>query len=651
MPPAVQAQGPVLGVAVTALALPPRSLPPRTALAPALARPRSLPPRTVTPSLFLNGNIFVFISSTALIYLSNMSSPADMITVKQTSNTYVPQGITRRAVIGGSNIRIQKVIGDTQAIDSCNFSFQTAGSRTLVSRRWMLTMHVRVTTVPDPTPVTGGPNTFTPLADCPVANPAVACVGSVALDLDGTVTSSPQLYKLAPALLSQLSAEDRAGTYSGTAIAPDGCADWVDLFGRNMSPMAYAGSSPQVSRSEFPHTPDAQDAAGNWYRVYEFTAPLACSPLSSDPNASPMAHLSAAKVTINYQGLGSALNNSIWCHDDANDGGQVWGGVVVTMEADPTLSMAMISLSDDSDPLPLYQEIPFSKPTVFTTNIPTPLAPGASAQTVSASFGLTVVPKVIYAYIRRKSRLTTQTSATCRVDKCAVQFGNTDSLLATLSPAEIYRMSNAAGVLLDYTDYRLKSGGIVAIPVAEALGLKGVSPGSTGVFTVQVTLDFTNQTASDFDGELVVATIAPGMLKFEPGRVTQSHGLFGPVERSEAIEHSETIDGMEGDPHGGGFFSKIKHWVGKHSRGVAKAVRVLSRVAEPIAMAVAPEDAGKIVKGFSTARKITRQVAERTDPDLIAARAGGIVAGGLVAGGLVGGGAGSVRMMRISSQR
>ena len=178
----------------------------------------------------------------------------------------------------------------------------------------------------------------------------------------------------------------------------------------------------------------------------------------------------------------------------------------------------------------------------------------------------------------------------------------------------------------------------MSIPVASALGLGSMSPGeNVGTYTLGVTLSVQSQFAAGFVPQIVLAAVTPGVVTISEDQITLSTGIFKAEQREMAIEHGEDISGAVHDV-GGSLFGKIGSFVKRHTKGIAKAVRVVERVATPLVGAVAPEALPEVTAALGMARAATH-------------KAEGLVGGGAVGGGLIGGGAGSVRMQRLMGQR
>lgn len=548
------------------------------------------------------------------------------VVIKQPKNSYIEGSLVRVAEIGGASVRTQIVNTDSADTSSASFTFTTPGGRTVLSKRWMFEFNVRVTTNPS-----GGVAVpFTDLVDAPVQDPGFAAMNTLSIELNGTTISAPSPELVRPVAIALMSAKERDGMLSTTASSPDRCADFSDLYARNASPFAPQGFSLEDSRAQFPFTAGT-DGSGNPYRDYSFLSPLRCSPLEASAEAGGMAYIKTGGVQITYNNL----NNSIWSHDLTSGG--AWAGVTVTTPVMPRLHIEYVTMSQDADPWPLTQELAYERTDVFKNSVGT-VAAGAAASLISGSFNASVVPATLHAYAKRLAPATTFTSGVLGVTSADLTFGNTPGLLSTKLQADLYLMSKAAGNQQSFVDWKERQGSVVSIPVAAALGLGSMSPGeNVGSYTLGVTLGVQSQFAFGFDTQIVMVAVTPGVVSLSEDAITLSTGIFKAEGRDRAIEHGEDVSAAVHEV-GGSLFGKIGSFVGRHTKGLAKAVRVVDRIATPLVAAIAPEALPEEMALLHAARKATH-------------RAEGLVGGGAVGGGLIGGGAGSVRMQRLTMQR
>lgn len=551
---------------------------------------------------------------------------SDNVVIKSPANAYIEGSLVRVAEIGGSTVRTQIINTDSADTSSASFTFTTPGGRTVLSRRWMFEFNVRVTTNPSG----GAPVPFTALADAPVQDPGFAAMSTLSIELNGVTISAPSPELVRPIAIALMSDEERAGILSTTAISPDRCAEYSNLYSRNASPFAPQGFSLEDSRAQYPFT-SGTDGSGNFYRDYSFLSPLRCSPLQADVDAGGMAYIKTGGVNITYNNL----NNTIWAHDLVN--AATWAGVTVTTPVSPRLHIEYVTMSEDAEPWPRVQEISYERTDLFK-NTGTSVAAGTAAQIASGSFNASVVPATLHMYAKRLAKTTDQTSAVLGVTGANLTFGVTPGLLTTKLQNDLYIMSKAAGNQQSFLDWKERQGSVVSVPVASALGLGSMSPGeNVGSYTLGVTLDVQSQFADAFVPQLVMAAVTPGIVTISEDQIVLSTGIFKAGGRDMAIMHGEDISAVEHDV-GGSLFGKMKSFVGRHTKGIAKAVRVVERVATPLVGAIAPEALPEVTAGLSMARGLTH-------------RAEGLVGGGAVGGGLIGGGPGSTRMMRLMGQR
>ena len=97
---------------------------------------------------------------------------SDHLVVKQTKNSFISDSLVRVAEVGGSSVRTQIVNTDNADTAGVSFNFTTPGGKTVISRRWLFELNVRVTA----NVTGGGPGVFTGLVDAPVQDPINAAM-------------------------------------------------------------------------------------------------------------------------------------------------------------------------------------------------------------------------------------------------------------------------------------------------------------------------------------------------------------------------------------------------------------------------------------------------------------------------------------------
>ena len=567
--------------------------------------------------------------------MQEISDLASTLVVRRTKESAVMGGPpTRVVLLAPARTRTETINAASISNSSASFNATTPGPTTTVGRTWNVTLTVSV----QPKDNAGVAVTFTAGCDAPSADPGNAMVNHAKLTLNGSSTDSARQSDTLPIIHSQLSPEQKSGSFSVSPMQSDGCNEFSQLFGTNRSPMSAEGSTTVESRAEFPYK------VNGLTREYDWTFPLRVSPLTQEKNGEGIVGLSNWDVNLQFADLFRC-----WSHDSVN--APLWSGLDVNILA-AKITLSYSSPESDSV-MPMYQVLPYDSYQVFPTVIAGAIAAAGTGTVTSTALSLSTMPSVIHLTIPRTggSRSETQTSSCCKITKVSMTLANASGQLNTKPVTELFEMSRQAGSQLSYIDWSSKAGSIVSINVAAAVGGDGRSPGEKGgPYQIQFEVEYQNITQAAFTGELLLTIVTPGQVTIGQQAANFDIGLFSPAERDLAIHDSESIEGIEDEGAGevgGSFMSSMRHFAKKASHSIAKVVSTVDRIAAPIAAAVGGPEGIEIAKALDMAKSVTAGVSK--------VAGGGMIGGGMVGGGIVGGRAGlqqqpRSRLMRLSGR-
>lgn len=529
----------------------------------------------------------------------NINNPEDIMHVVTQSGTRLTQYIQP---------------SNSSSTNQTNFSFQPPSTKTIVDRYMQLRMKVLITAV-------GG--TFNVGVESGLRQLPLASIMDVLnVSINGGNVSDNVSRRIHPMMRFNNDMECRNRYINKTASMPDqfqAYDDWKTA-GSNRNPLAsYGEVGYEQSRGGF------VQSGGNGTTTLEYvlTEPLFLSPLLNGLEA----HSDAGLVNVNQIDINikwvSDLQR-IFCH--YNEAPNALTGVTVEFVSQPELLVNYIT-PDLNMSLPLVQVLPYHKHNDYIKEFT--LAAGASEKRSSDTIKLNQIPRHIMLFAKRsRGSQTLFTSDTfASIENVEILWNNESSLLSTHSKQGLFDISKRNGCNLVYAQWDKFCGSVLKLEMGVEIQLpSGLAPSVIGQYTIQANVTFKNTSDETIDYEFYLTTVLEGSVQISENSFSQNLGNLTVQQVVEAeagpqIHHTDP----QVNPAGGSFFSSLKHFVNKLSRGVQSGAQFAERLA-PAITALNPEvgmAVGQAARGVGSLAALGR------------AATGGGRAGGGRAGGYI----------------
>jgi hypothetical protein len=231
--------------------------------------------------------------------------------------------------------------------------------------------------------------------------------------------------------------------------------------------------------------------------------------------------------------------------------------------------------------------VPYAEFPRYITSFNSSIGSGQSFAYKSSTLQLNVIPDKLIIFVRKA--ISTQTSADTDSfltlnpsNPLSISFNNVSGILSSASLQDLYRYSIENGSnqsWLEFSGYanvanqatgsgtkRPLSGSLLVLEFGKDIPLQEAyfSAGSLGSFSLQVSLNCTNQSASAIASqELVIITMNSGVMSLERGSASVFTGL---LTKSDVLEATAQTPYYKSDATrmvGGGFMDNLKSIIGK----------------------------------------------------------------------------------------
>ena len=397
--------------------------------------------------------------------------------------------------------------------------------------------------------------------------------------------------------------ETRQGSVSTTPSAPDNYqqySDWT-TYGSAKNPLADYGESTYDPRGGFP----VQVVGARVFRVV-LTEPIFMSPFFSGMGSQEEGFVNVNQMNIAFRWKSDL--SPILSHSSA---GKAITSVTVSMYQAPELLTTYLT-PDLMQPLPQLQVLPYSKSLDYIKSVPQ-LADGTSTRVISDSIKLSQIPRKLYLFCRHRRSTSTQDTSDSflRIDGLSILWNNQSGLFASATEQDLFEISRRNGLNLSYPQWRKYRGGVMCIEFGKDIGLlDNEAPGVQGQYTLQIQMDVSNVSGAAFDAEFYqlfmmegTFSIAENMGRASLGNLTQQVVLASKASEELDYRHYEGLQG-------GSFWTSLKGFVNKVSRGVQKGADIAEKLA-PAVIGAFPELAPMagvlpaISRGAGAVRKLT----------------------------------------------
>jgi hypothetical protein len=375
--------------------------------------------------------------------------------------------------------------------------------------------------------------------------------------------------------------ECRQRSISMTPNAPDSYqqySDWAQ-YGSAKNPLAEYGESTFDPRGGFP----VEVIDARTFRVV-LTEPVLMSPFLTGMDAQEEGFVNVNQINISYRWKSDL--SQILSHSSL---GSAITTVGVTMYQAPELLTTYIT-PDLTTPIPQLQVLPYHKSQDYIKQL-APLADGQSTRAISDSIKLSQIPRRLYLFCRHQRSSATQATSDSflTIDRLSILWNNQSGLFSSATTQDLFEISCRNGLNISYPAWSKYRGGVMCIEFGKDIGLlDNEAPGVQGQYTIQIQMDVTNVSGAEFIPEFYQVfmmegtfSIAENMGRASLGNLTQQAVLASKESDELDYQHYENLQG-------GNFWSGLKGFVNKVSRGVQKGAKVAEAFA-PAVMGAFPE--------------------------------------------------------------
>ena len=377
-------------------------------------------------------------------------------------------------------------------------------------------------------------------------------------------------------------AQSRINTNSTTPTMPDNYQQYSDwgTYGSAKNPLSnYGENGFEDPRGGFP----VEVLANNKIRVV-LTEPILMSPFLSGFHGQDEGFVNVNQFNISYRwksDLSQILSHSAL-------GGAITA-VDVNMYQAPELLTTFIT-PDLTQPIPQLQVLPYYKTQDYIKSIQT-LANGTTTRVISDSIKLSQIPRKLYLFCRHNRNNATQNTSDSflAIERLSILWNNQSGLFSSATQQDLFEISKRNDCNLSWSQWSKYRGSVFCLEFGKDIGLlDNEAPGVQGQYTIQIQMDVRNVSGATFEPEFYqiflmegTFSIAENLGRASLGNLTQQ-AVLASKEASEMDYY--TYKGLRG----GGFFSGLKNFINKISRGVQKGVGYAERYA-PAVVGAFPE--------------------------------------------------------------
>jgi hypothetical protein len=409
------------------------------------------------------------------------------------------------------------VVVPSQNYNSAGGTFQftivPSSLQTAVSRRMLLKVYFQITMVAvagasgfvcDPG-VFDGPR-FAPIANC---TSTIAC-------LIGNSTVNLNTFNVVNAFSrTGVSDKEREQNWSTFPSMTDSYQSYQDSTvvrtptAGAFSALYGAGNDPLVSSGENSYYRPrgawainivrndevGSENSGTAIIQFESTEPLWVSPMESISDNSAFIGLSQITIQLVFNNLARA-----WSHSDSVNASTVTS-VIGTLYAPPEIHYNQLSIPANIEVPPKLQ-YGYNVANVFSTNDPTPRAPGESFSLTTQNVQLSYIPSKIYVFVRASdsyinsspSNLVTTTDTFANINSVSIFWSNQNGILSGSSEQQLWLLSKESGLNLSFQQWHSEVGSILVLDVGKILALSDIfeAPSQLANKNLQITLGLKN---------------------------------------------------------------------------------------------------------------------------------------------------------------
>ena len=443
--------------------------------------------------------------------------------------------------------------------------------------------------------------------DAPRAYPLQNATSALQLKIgDATISQNiNQFYRAFNHFYNQN--DNRAGYESMTPNQLDPSWDYKNTFGTVQSPFngAYdASDGVEVPRGGFidclvvrnDATGTAADRAIVRMTVRE---PILISPWLADGSDAfssvNFIGVETFSLIFSLGGRGSSalagLFGALWSHDATNSPSTLTAGSVNVLGAQ------LLSNYKTPDPTQILNSaagytFSYFEPQLFPTSVQNPINPGQTSTVVMNNIQLGSVPNLLYISVAESDQFfdVTKCDSFLVIENIKITFDNRSSLLATMTPIDLWTMSRTNGSIHTWRQFSYDQGSVICVAFGTDLALGAtLTAGVQGNFSLNMKVTFRNQTDRVIPAITLACTvIQEGVMTISQNRCYRT---IGPIGRADVLASKTGPIAPYSRPtnfYGGGFLDKLKKFFGKLAPVLRTGINVASKVVPVLAPQFAP---------------------------------------------------------------
>lgn len=543
----------------------------------------------------------------------------------QDPRTRVTSHVAKEHVIvhGASRVSEYVETSSSYSVTNANWSIQPPSTKTIVDRRLQLKCYVRVT------PLGGGAFQFG-TNDALRAFPLASAMENLNVNINGNSLSDSIGARISAMMTLNNKPQDRTDLWSMSPAMPDSyqnLSDWT-LYGSGKNPLADYGENPaEDPRGGFPRVAtDGQPGSFD----FELSEPLFLDPLIAGPKGDDEGFTNINNLDIKITWVSDL--GKMFTHSSAGD--PLLTGVQVEFYRAPELLLRYFT-PKQNQPLPALQVLPYTSYTDVSNSIFTLGARGTASSTRTvrtSSVKLNQIPRRVMIFARRSKGTTDFSTADsfANISRISFLWNNETNLMSSADERQLWGVSVRNGSNLSWQQWNEYRGSVFVGEFGIDIGLlQGLSPGIMGQFTLSAEVDLVNKNTDAVEYDLYMTVQLEGSVQISENAMAVSLGNLTVQAVEEAVQGPEVLYSHAQDATGGSFFSSMKHFFNKLSRGVQSAAGVASKLAPAISV-LNPEIGALVGTGARVAGEVAG-IGRR-------ATGGRFAGGGLSGGGMSGGG-------------
>jgi len=410
--------------------------------------------------------------------------------------------------------------------------------------------------------------------------PLNSIIDVTTVSINGESVSDNTQSKLHAMLTYGNTREDRDKSTSVSPAQPDQYqqySDWTTLGSARNTACFYGENSAEMSRGSFP----IEVISPTRFRA------VVCEPIFVSPMVTGFGQQQEGMVNVNEFTLNLRHSSNVARVLSHSSNGNAITAVNVSFYQAPELLISVYT-PDLLQRIPELQILSYSKPNEYIRQMGD-IAPQAVQTVFSDTIRLSQIPRYIYMFARR-SEATSNFSTTdsfCSIEGISVNWGNDSGLLASASKQQLYEINKRCGSNLSWGQWSKYRGSVLALELGRDIGLQSFeAAGVNGAYTLQVQVQFKNQSASTFSGQFYLVTVNQGNFSISPNTARSSLGGLTPELVLQARNSPELPRSDYDNLVGGSFWSSLKSIVHKISSAVAPALSAVNPALGMVAQGV-----------------------------------------------------------------